>query len=105
MMTSRPQESCEDPAANRHRGGASQIRMLSKRKKPIGERMNQPVGSLSATALPGDVIPNVVQLDFDLRRKAVRHQRGLLVGSQTHFHASSVRVGTGGVKPGALVAT
>ena len=44
--------------------------------KPIGDGINQMVSGCNATALFGDVIPDIIEVGCRLWRYAVRHQRG-----------------------------
>src|SRR5438552_960484 len=55
---------------------AAQVGMACKKEKSVGDGIDQAVGDFKATALFGDVIPDIVQVGGGLRRYAVRHQRG-----------------------------
>jgi hypothetical protein len=50
--------------------------MASKKEEAVGKEVDQGVGNLKAAALPGNVIPDVVQIGFDFRCKAVSHSAG-----------------------------
>src|SRR6266566_4031035 len=54
---------------------AAQVGMACKKEKSVGDGIDQAVGDFKATALFGDVIPDIVQVGGGLRRYAVRHQR------------------------------
>src|SRR5664279_5609341 len=53
-----------------------QVGMAGKQEKPIGDGINQMVSDCNATALFGDVIPDIIEVGCRLWRYAVRHQRG-----------------------------
>ena len=54
--------------------------MVSKKKEPIGDGFDQTIGNVDASALRGDIIPNVVQIGIRLRCAAVPHQGNLSFG-------------------------
>jgi len=52
---------------------ASQIGMASQQRKSLREGVNELVGEFDASALFGDVEPDVVEVGCGLRRYSVRH--------------------------------